>query len=147
MQLTRGGEYGILGVLYLAKQPPGKVVLLSEVAASQDIPQSFLAKIFQQLSRVNIIRSVRGARGGFNLARPPETITVREILEVIEGPMRLSECLVEPHLCGRRPDCPLQPVWLEVHRQITDILDKTTIAGLMEMQRLDLPSPLFLSRP
>ncbi|HLC27008.1 MAG TPA: Rrf2 family transcriptional regulator [bacterium] len=147
MQLTRGGEYGILGVFYLAKQPPGKVVLLSEIANSQDIPQSFLAKIFQQLSRVNIIRSVRGAKGGFTLARSPETITVREILEVIEGPMRLSDCLVGPDLCARRPHCPLQLVWLEIHRQVTDILEKTTIAGLMEMQRLDLPSPLFLPQP
>ena len=54
---------------------------------------------------------------------------VREILEVIEGPMRLSDCLVGPHLCARRPDCPLQLVWLEIYRQVTDILEKTTIAG------------------
>lgn len=147
MQLTRGGEYGILGVLYLARQPQGRVVLLSEIAASESIPQSFLAKIFQQLSRVGIVRSLRGAKGGFTLARAPESITMREILEVIEGPLRLSECLVAPSMCARRAGCPLQGVWSEIYRQISDILEKTTIAGLIEMERLDLPSPLFLNRP
>lgn len=147
MQLTRGGEYGILGVLYLARQPQGRVVLLSEIAASESIPQSFLAKIFQQLSRVGIVRSLRGAKGGFTLGRSPERITMREILEVIEGPLRLSECLAAPSLCVRRPGCPLERVWSEIHRQIADILEKTTIAGLIEMEDLELPSPLFLPHP
>ncbi|MFH1336854.1 MAG: Rrf2 family transcriptional regulator, partial [Candidatus Zixiibacteriota bacterium] len=69
MELTKAGDYGIFGVIYLARQPKGKVVSLSEVAEAEDLPEKFLAKIFQSLTRSGLIISHRGARGGFSLAR------------------------------------------------------------------------------
>jgi Rrf2 family transcriptional regulator, iron-sulfur cluster assembly transcription factor len=72
MELTRKGDYAIRGIIYLASQPPNKISLLSEIAAAVDVPQTFLAKIFQQFSKTGIVKSFRGTGGGFLLAGPPE---------------------------------------------------------------------------
>jgi len=100
MQITRAGEYGVLGLIALAKRAPGSVVMINQVSREEDIPKSFLAKIFQCLARSGLVHSVRGTGGGFSLARKPEEISVLEIIEAIEGPIALQRCL------EMKPDCP-----------------------------------------
>jgi Rrf2 family iron-sulfur cluster assembly transcriptional regulator len=70
MQITKSEEYGLRGLIFLAQQPPEKVTLVSEVSKDQNIPESFLAKIFQRLSKAGLLRSVRGPNGGFTLKVP-----------------------------------------------------------------------------
>ncbi len=76
MKLTGGGEYGIRGMLYLAMQPPYAVALFSAISSSQQIPESYLSKILQSLTKAGLIRSHRGFKGGYSLGRPAEAITI-----------------------------------------------------------------------
>ena len=89
MQFTKAEEYGMLGVLYLAQKHDSSVTPLSEISEARQIPEKFLAKIFQALAKSGIVKSYRGVRGGFTLSRDPERINVREILESIQGPFHL----------------------------------------------------------
>src|SRR5512147_1501351 len=111
MKLTRGGEYAIRGVLYLAQQNDGKVNMLSAIAKAQDVPPRFLAKIFQALAKAGIVKSHRGAKGGFSLARPASDVTLKDVIEAIEGPLFLNVCLAVPGECSREALCPIHSVW------------------------------------
>src|SRR5512145_2976188 len=110
MKLTRGGEYGIRGVLYLAQQNDGKVSMLSAIAKTQDVPPRFLAKIFQALAKAGVVKSHRGAKGGFSLARPAAEITIRDVIEAVEGPVFLNVCLAGAGDCTRDQICPMHAV-------------------------------------
>ena len=79
MQITRAGEYAIIGLLYLARQPAGRTVMVDEISDAEKVPSSFLAKIFQSLAKAGLIQSQRGAGGGFTLVRPPSDINLLEI--------------------------------------------------------------------
>jgi len=130
MQITRTEEYGLKGLIFLAKQPPEKVVLISEVSKDQNIPEAFLAKIFQRLSKAGLLRSIRGANGGFSLGRPAHKITMREILEALEGPIALNRCLLREGECEEEKSCPLYPVWGKLQQRILEVLDETTMEDL-----------------
>ncbi len=130
MGLTRKGEYAIRGMVYLAEHEPGKLILISEIAEAVDVPQSFLAKIFQDFTRLGIVRSSRGARGGFCLARPSAQITLREVVEAVEGPIYPNSCLISEGICERSGTCNVHPVWRKVQKQVQQILDEVTLAEL-----------------
>lgn len=130
MGLTRKGEYAIRGMVYLAEQEPGKLILISEIADGVDVPQSFLAKIFQSFTRLGMVRSSRGAGGGFSLARPAELITLREVVEAVEGPICPNRCLTGAGACERSATCNVHPVWRKVQEQVKQILDSVTLAEL-----------------
>ena len=131
MQITKSEEYGLRGLIFLAQQPPEKVTLVSEVSKDQNIPESFLAKIFQRLSKAGLLRSVRGPNGGFTLKKPAHKITMREIIEALEGPIALSRCLLKKGECEEERLCPLHSVWEEVQQRIVEILDNTTMEDLV----------------
>jgi Rrf2 family protein len=137
MQITRSEEYGLRGLVFLAKQPPQKVTLVSEVSNKQKIPGTFLAKIFQRLTKAGLLRSIRGAKGGFVLGKPPNEITIKEIIEAIEGPIALNRCLLKKGECEEEKICPLQSVWEEVQQRFIDILDNTTIEDLLNRMTID----------
>jgi len=102
MELNKAGDYGFLGMLYLAKQPKDRVVRISEISENEGIPEKFLAKIFQNLTRSGLVRSHRGAKGGFSLGKPAKKISVKELLECVQGPIYLSRCLSSSSDCQRK---------------------------------------------
>ncbi len=135
MKLTRGGEYGIRGVLYLAQQDNGKISMLSAIAKAQDVPPRFLAKIFQALARAGIVRSYRGAKGGFSLGRAAGEITIKDVIEAIEGPIYLNVCLVGPGECTRDKICPMHRVWEEAQDKMMGVLARANFADLVKAER------------
>ncbi len=141
MKLTRGGEYGIRGVLYLAEQDEGKVSMLSAIAKEQDVPPRFLAKIFQALAKANVVKSHRGAKGGFSLARPAAEITVKDVIEAVEGPVHLNVCLIAPGECDRTALCPVHGVWEKAQEQMMAVLAQTNFAELVHKGKLLAISP------
>ena len=130
MELTRKGEYAIRGVIYLAQQPPGTVSLVSEIAEAVQVPQTFLAKIFQSFAKLGIINSFRGTGGGFTLGRPADRITLREIVEAVEGPIVPNRCLTGAGACDRVTLCNVHPVWKDVQTKVVAILEQVTLADL-----------------
>lgn len=131
LQLTRDGEYAVRAVLYLASQPEGKVSLVNEISEAQDVPRSYLSKIMQHLTKAGLVRSRRGAKGGFILARPANEITLRETIEAIEGPIHLNVCLIKKGECPRDEVCPVHPIWKEAQRKLFEVLDSKTMADLV----------------
>jgi len=95
MQITRQADYAVRAVLYLARLEPNQRAATSQVAKEQHIPPSFLAKIISQLSIAGLLHTSRGARGGVTLARQPKDITLLEVIESIDGPIMLNECVGE----------------------------------------------------
>jgi Rrf2 family protein len=130
MELTRKGEYAVRGMIYLSQQPPGRMVLVSEVAEAAHVPQTFLAKIFQSFAKLGLVRSFRGTGGGFTLARPAAQITLREVVEAVEGPTVPNRCLIDSGECERDASCGVHPVWRKVQSQVIQILDSVTLEEL-----------------
>jgi len=136
MELTRKGEYAIRGIIYLAQQPPGKMSLISEIAEAVDAPQTFLAKIFQNFAKQGIVNSYRGTGGGFTLGRLPSDITLREVVEAVEGPIIPNRCLTGKGGCDKDNECLVHPVWRKVQSQIVQILEGVTIEELAKKNAL-----------
>ena len=111
MQITRAAEYAIRGVLYLSLQPKGSTCLLGEISEKQDIPPSFLSKIFQNLSRAGYVSSTRGTGGGFTLVKAPKDISLLDIVEAIDGQISLNVCLNNGAICDNKPTCAVHAVW------------------------------------
>ena len=100
MQLTRSGEYVLRDLIFLAKQPADRLALLSEILKVQDIPETYLAKIFQRLSKVGLLYSIRGLSGGFALGRPAQKIIMWEVIKALEWPIALNRCLLREGECN-----------------------------------------------
>ncbi len=136
MRLTKGTDYGILGILYLAMQPFEQVTLLREVAEHQEVPESYLAKIFQDLARGGLVRSHRGARGGFSLARPAVQVNLRQIIEALQGPISLNQCLDIREGCARFATCAVGQVLRRAQDQLLSTLEATTLDELVRQTAL-----------
>ncbi|MDH4223731.1 MAG: Rrf2 family transcriptional regulator [candidate division Zixibacteria bacterium] len=131
MELTKAGDYGFLGILYLAKHPDKKVVRLSEISENENIPEKFLAKIFQSYTRSGLVKSHRGAKGGFSMAKPADEITIKDILESVQGPMQLTRCMNDSESCVRKNYCPLRKMWGKAQDYVTALLDNKTLADII----------------
>lgn len=134
MHITREGDYGIRSVLYLARQPFKKVSFVNEISEDYKIPRSFLAKILQKLVKAKIVRSYRGVKGGFSLARHPKEISVLDVLEAVEGKLYVNICLMDKKKCGFSKHCPVQQVWNTVQIRVVDALKKSTFEELSKQK-------------
>lgn len=130
MQITRQADYAVRAVLYLAGLNNGRRAPTSEIAREQRIPPSFLAKIVSQLSVAGVVQTSRGARGGVTLARSPGDITLLEVIEAIDGPILLNECVEDPSVCYFGDDCPVQGVWCDAQSGLVQKLRTTNFMGL-----------------
>jgi Rrf2 family transcriptional regulator, iron-sulfur cluster assembly transcription factor len=134
MQITRAGEYGVLGLIHLARRAPGEMAMIEEVSQSERIPKSFLAKIFQHLGKAGFVRSVRGAGGGFVLARDASEITVLAIIEAIEGKIVFQRCLQEEPECEHLGGCALCGLLEQAQDGMREVLMRTTLKDLIDRQ-------------
>jgi Rrf2 family transcriptional regulator, iron-sulfur cluster assembly transcription factor len=136
MQLTKGVEYAIEGILYLARRERDDPALIREVARATKIPATFLSKIFQRLVSKGLIRSRRGFRGGFRLARPARRITLREIVEALQGPIEFHRCLDHLREHRRKGECHVKRVFETVQDRVTAILEQTTLEDILQTPAL-----------
>jgi len=130
LQLTRGGEYAIRAMTYLARFPDGHVASLHDIGQAQDIPESFLAKILQSLVHGGLAVSQRGAHGGFALARPATEISMRDVIEAVDGPVALNQCVLWPEDCERSGECETHKAWARAQAQLMEVLDTVTLRTL-----------------
>src|SRR5512141_3153048 len=131
MQITRQADYAIRAVSYLAKLGPNQRAATSIVAEEMKIPPSFLAKIISQLSIAGLLHTSRGARGGVTLAREPKEITLLEVVEAIDGPIQLNECVGDNSACVFDHECPLRDVWCDAQDELVTRLRGTSFETLM----------------
>src|SRR5215510_9439641 len=125
MQITRQADYAVRAVLHLAHMKNGERAATSTVAKEQRIPPSFLAKIISQLSIAGLLHTSRGARGGVTLAREPKDITLLEVVEAIDGPIQLNECVQNEGICSFEEKCPVRAVWCDTQSELVRRLKST----------------------
>jgi Rrf2 family protein len=130
MQITRQADYAVRAVLYLAQLAPGQRASAARVSQEQKIPVTFLAKIVAQLAVAGVLRTTRGAHGGMWLARPAETLSLLEVVEAIDGPLALNECVLNPAACELVGSCPVRAVWCQARSDLARRLAQVTFGQL-----------------
>lgn len=134
MRISTKGRYGLRALVDLAAHYQNKPVLLSEIAERQTLSKRYLERLFTQLRDSGILRSVRGASGGYLLNRKSSEITVTEILEALEGSLSPVECIVESQLCRRVDKCVTHDLWSDLSRTIRKKLDSISLEELKTKQ-------------
>ena len=130
MQLTRAADYGVRVMVHLATIPENERALLPALARATGAPQSFLSKVLQGLCRANLILSRRGQAGGFEILPRGRQASVREVIEAIDGPVKLNVCLVSGASCKRKTFCPAHPIWASAQEAMVGVLNASTVAYL-----------------
>jgi len=131
MRITRSTGYALLAAGYIAKRQRQKTVLSQDISKEYDIPLEYLLKILQQLVRANVLRSKRGPRGGFSLAKPPRKITMLQIIEAADGPMAGQLNLAE-HAGKERFGVKAEQAYGKAIAQAKAVFEKTKLADLIK---------------
>ena len=134
MQLTRAADYAVRVMIHLAGLPPGSRVSRSELSVAAECPEQFLSKVLQNLTRAGLVISHRGNTGGFELEETHRTATILQVVEAIEGPIRLNLCLTSDHGCSRQNWCPAHPVWVEAQEAMAHVLSSANVSQLAELE-------------
>ncbi|MEN3009583.1 MAG: Rrf2 family transcriptional regulator [Candidatus Bipolaricaulaceae bacterium] len=129
MRLTLSTKYALLALEELARR--GRPASARELAAAADIPSAYLAKLVPLLARAGILTTQRGRGGGVALARPAQTLSLKEIIEAVEGPEALQDCPFELAPCAGDPRCPLYPVWDPLRARLVEFLAQTSLAEVV----------------
>lgn len=132
MQITRQADYAVRAVLYLAEQGNNGRAPTSRIAQEMRIPPSFLAKIVSQLSVAGVVQTSRGARGGVSLAREPKDISLLEVIEAIDGPITLNECVPDRSACVFGENCPVHDIWCDTQSKLVEQLGKANFGALLK---------------
>ena len=125
--ISTRSRYGLRFLIDLAQRGSDGPIDLGSVAERQAIPETYLAKLVVPLRNAGIIRSARGAKGGYELSRSPSEIAVLDVVEVLEGRSSLLECTDHPELCSRSADCPTLPIWTGLEKVMRDYLEGITV--------------------
>lgn len=128
MQFTRESDYALTGLAVLVQAGEDAVIPVSEIAEARDLPGAFLARIFQALTQRGILVSRRGRGNGYTLARPASSISLREVIEAVEGSEVFERCLLWREHCHDENPCPLHHRLKELRPRIEALLDTTTLA-------------------
>jgi Rrf2 family protein len=132
---SRAAEYSIRAMVFLAGQPSGKLSGAREISDAEQIPAPFLWKILQNLARRKLIRSFKGVRGGYELARPANEIALEDIVQATDGEDVVAGCVLGLAECSEDNPCPLHNSWKEVRAKMDEMLEETTLADLAEVAR------------
>jgi Rrf2 family protein len=130
MQLTRAADYAVRVMIHLAGLPPGTRVSRTQLAETAECPEQFLSKVLQGLTRSGLVVSHRGNTGGFELPDKQRLATVLQVVESIEGPIRLNSCLDDDQTCSRRSWCPGHAIWAEAQRAMVEALGSASLQDL-----------------
>jgi Rrf2 family protein len=134
VRITTQAEYGLICALHLARRVDEGPVTGREIAASERLPPDYVEQIMLKLRRAEIVRSTRGARGGYQLARRPEQITVRDVIAASEHSTFEVHCTshpVEEARCASAHDCSIRPVWMLLQQRIDDVLQSVRLTDLL----------------
>lgn len=132
MKISTKGRYALRVMLDLAINSDGCCIPLKEIAARQSISEKYLEQIFTALSRAGLLRSTRGAQGGYTVAVPPEEITVGMILRATEGDLSPVECVSANGTdCPRSVDCITAQVWKKIRVAVDDVVNNITLSDLV----------------
>jgi Rrf2 family protein len=135
MRISTKGRYGLRACLELASRFGEKAIQTSKIAKARDIPEKYLAQIVHNLKKAGLVKSSRGARGGYTLARSPSDIHVGEVVEALEGSLSPVECVERPGSCARVPVCATRALWCQLSDSISKTLNSVTLEDLIKIEK------------
>lgn len=141
LKLSTKGRYGVKAMLDLAVHQGDEPTSIKTISKRQDISEYYLEQLFAPLRREGIIRSVRGAQGGYFLNRDPKDITVLEVINILEGPIFLSECL-ETEECSNIDLCATRTLWQKIKFSVEEVMESITLQDMLDDYREMQKSPI-----
>lgn len=136
MKISTRGRYGTRMMLDLAAHHDQGPTPLREIAKRQDLSVKYLEQLIIPLKAAGYIRSVRGARGGYTLAKKPDKINVGQIIKVLEGGLSLVDCVEDPKICEREKNCPTRDIWLRMSERLMEELSSLTLSDVLDGKKL-----------
>ena len=136
MKISTRGRYGTRMMLDLAAHHDQGPTPLREIAKRQDLSVKYLEQLIIPLKAAGYIRSVRGARGGYTLARKPDKISVGQIIKVLEGGLSLVDCVEDPKVCEREKNCPTRDIWLRMSQRLMEELSSLSLRDVLEGKKI-----------
>jgi Rrf2 family protein len=130
MQVTRQADYAVRALTYLAGLPLGEQATTATISETQAIPRPFLSKVISQLALAGLVVTTRGMGGGVALAHPPEDITLLRVVEAVDGPVRVNQCLLRAGNCQMESVCGAHDVWAEIQSRLIQDLEAVSMAEL-----------------
>ncbi len=152
MKINTKVRYGLRAILQIADNYGGAPVPVSAIAQSQEISGKYLEQVIGGLRRAELVESRKGVRGGYTLSRPPEEVTLWDIICALDPHTSLVECVLEPEVCDRADDCLTRSIWTLLSRRMQEFWSSFTLAdliatmsetndvGLQQLRALDLDS-------
>jgi Rrf2 family protein len=146
LQISRKIDYALRATIFLASIDPDAVTPFREIARQVGVPEDFLAKILKTLADAGLVRSQRGARGGYQLRKPPGEISFLDVIEAVEGPIKLNVCLdakgdgeIDHDACKVAHSCSMLQVWRAGQERMLDLYRRTSLRDLAAPRRVKLP--------
>lgn len=135
MRISTKGRYGARLMLELALYYGKGSVLLKDIAKREEISEGYLEHLLPSLKAAGLVNSSRGAHGGYTLAKTPSEITLREVVQALEGPLSPAECVHTPNVCQRVQSCVTRDIWKKLGEKISQTLESVTLKDMVEMQK------------
>ena len=131
MKLSTKGRYGVRAMVDLAASYGGAPVSIKSISKRENLSEYYLEQLFSPLRRANIIRSIRGAQGGYVLCKPPNEITVGDIMTILEGPIEIADC-IDGVECESSDFCATKAVWEKIKNSIDSVMDSITLQDIID---------------
>ncbi len=146
MRISAKGRYGLRALFDLALNYGQGPILIKDIARRQIIPEAYLEQIFLSLKKAGLVKSLRGAYGGYLLAREPQGINIKEIMDILEGADPVVPCLENAQVCSLFKDCLLKDFWEELGQAQNSLMGRITLADLVRkktLRRQELAPPVY----
>ena len=135
MKLSTKGRYATRAMLDLALHSGGGPILIKDISQRQEISELYLKQLLIPLKVAGLVRAIRGARGGFTLARPASQIKLIELIQIMEGSTAPVECVDDDRICSRSDLCVTRGVWVEMKKAMDKVLETNTLQDPVEQQK------------
>ena len=132
MKMSTKGRYGARIMLDLAVHAVNHPVSLKDIAKRQDIPEKYLWQLISKLMSAGYVKSHRGINGGYDLARKPHEITLKDIIVTMEGPMSIVDCVEAAEMCRKSYNCVTRQIWSEISSKIYETLESISLQDMLE---------------
>lgn len=132
MKLSTKGKYGLKAMFELALSSNGEPISLKHIAKEQGISDQYLEQIFSLLKKAGLVKSVRGAQGGYYISKDLNEITVADILKVLEGDMAFTECLLDKDACENFDSCSTRYVWAKIKESIEEVTQSISLQDMID---------------
>lgn len=135
MRLSTRARYGTRLMLELALNFKRGNIFLKDIARKEELSEKYLSHLVIPLKASGLINSSRGAHGGYMLAKPPSRITIKEIVQILEGNISLVECVKNPSVCSRVSKCATRDIWVKLDEKVSEVLSAITLKDLVNSQK------------